>query len=713
MGKVAFVCVLFAAMGLLVADLHASQWMIVESAVSGGLQVRTVDGVALACPGGANANVCPVATLDLVVLGFSTAEEATLMAWAGGDGLLVLGSLTGTPAATTAHFQTVWAAASSARTPAPIYRVHREIGGPCLSGGAGFAPPPQECLYAGQLHGAGPAADALISSYDLSQVQADQGEIDAADTQVDQGGVYMAGTLVNGAMAAQQFWLPVIHVPILMDAKPLSQNVPAVMYAGHTYSVSVTMQNVGNTTWTAAQNFRLGSQHPQDNGTWGVARVFLAANDSIGPGGTKTFSFTVTAPAAPGQYYFQWQMLRESVSWFGTKSVDTSIALPTTTEMCPGVFADTTGTAAASAALQSCLTTTPQGGTLRLPVGTYLIDTQIVVDHAVTVGTMGLSNSASSCDAVACAVLRASSTLNDPASGPAKGVLKVSSPGAIVDHLGIDGNRAARIGSLVGIACSHYANFWGYNVLVLASDVTFRYSKSYNALCASGLGWFGDFASITDSVFRDNGNHVTLGLWSDGITIGSSNNAQILRNHIVNSSDVALVLMAGKNALIQDNLIEQPAQTAFAGLVVFRQLDGNGNPLSDGDYSGTFVQNNTLECYQHCFLGLHVGSRPWENGPNAVVYGVTVRNNTVHNSSFGVSIGQAGSVQSPVHVYQNSATGQFPQSFSHLCPNNAFNGNSAYNISPVNDLPGTQTDSVVDFNGENPGMYTIKPMCMP
>lgn len=712
MGKRTFFCVIFAVLGMCVADVHAGQWMIIESAAPSGLQARTVDGVALACPGSGNANVCPVAMLDLVALGFSTAEEATLTASASVDGLLVLGSLTGTPANTAAHLQTVWAAVSSTRTTAPIYRVHREIGGPCSTGGANFGPPPQECLYAPQLHAAGSAVDVLIASYDLSQVQADPGEMAAADAQVDQGGVYMAGTLLNGVVTAQQSWLPMTHVPIPMDAKPLSQNVPAVMYAGHTYSVSVTMQNVGSATWTAAQNYRLGSQHPQDNQIWGLSRVLLTANDSIGPGSTKTFSFTVTAPSAPGAYYFQWEMVREAVSWFGTKSADTAITLPTTTEICSGVFADTTGSTPASVALQSCLGATPQGGSLRLPVGTYLIDTQLLVDHALTLGTMGLSVSTSSCDAVPCAVLRASSTLNNPASGPAKGVLHVSAAGAVIDHLAVDGNRTARLNSQVGIACTHFANFWGYNVLVLASDVTFRYSKSYNTLCASSLGWYGDFGSITDSVFRDNGTHVTLGLWSDGITIGS-NNAQILRNHIVNSSDVGLVLMSGKNALVQDNLIEQPGQTAFAGLVVFRQLDGNGNPLSDGDYSGAFVQNNTLECAQHCFLGLHVGSRPWESGPNAVVYGVTVRNNTVHNSSFDISIGQAGSVQSPVHIYQNSASGQFAQSFSHLCPNNSFNGNSAYNISPVNDVPGNQTDSVIDFNGENSSTYTLKPMCMP
>ena len=362
MGKYAFYYVIVAVLSMRVADVEANQWMIIESAVGGGLQARTVDGVALACPGGANANACPVDTLDVVALGFSTAEEATLSASAVGDGLLVVGSFTGAPASTTAHLQLAWAAASPARTTASIYRVHREIGGPCAGSGASFAPPPQECMYAAQLHAAGPAANTLIADYDLSQVQADPGEINAANAQIDQNGAYIAGALVNGVVTGQQFWLPIIHVPIPMDAKPLSQNVPMVMYAGHIYSVSVTMQNVGSMTWTAAQNFRLGSQHPQDNMTWGLNRVFLAANDSIPPGGIKTFSFSVTAPPTPGQSNFQWQMVREAVGWFGTKSVDTAVTLPTTTEILSGVLADTTGSTPASTALQACLAATAQGG---------------------------------------------------------------------------------------------------------------------------------------------------------------------------------------------------------------------------------------------------------------------------------------------------------------------------------------------------------------
>jgi hypothetical protein len=101
------------------------------------------------------------------------------------------------------------------------------------------------------------------------------------------------------------------------NAGYVSQSVPLSMNAGQFYSVSVSMKNSGDTTWTAANSHRLGSQNPQDNGNWGTGRVYLSSSESIAPGGTKTFSFSVRAPASAGTYNFQWRMLREGVEWFG------------------------------------------------------------------------------------------------------------------------------------------------------------------------------------------------------------------------------------------------------------------------------------------------------------------------------------------------------------------------------------------------------------
>jgi len=118
------------------------------------------------------------------------------------------------------------------------------------------------------------------------------------------------------------------------NAAFVSQSVPTTVTTGQSFTVSITMKNTGTNAWTAGQNFRLGSQSPQDNTTWGLHRVFLASTDSIHQGQTKQFVFTVTAPSTPGVYAFKWGMLQELVTWFGTFSptVNINVVAPTTTD---------------------------------------------------------------------------------------------------------------------------------------------------------------------------------------------------------------------------------------------------------------------------------------------------------------------------------------------------------------------------------------------
>jgi len=103
--------------------------------------------------------------------------------------------------------------------------------------------------------------------------------------------------------------------------------VPAAMYAGESYNVSVTMRNSGNTTWPAGSTYKLGSQNAQDNLTWGLNRVVLT--QSVPPGGQVTINFTVSAPGV-GKYNFQWRMVQEGVEWFGalTPNVQVTVKLP-------------------------------------------------------------------------------------------------------------------------------------------------------------------------------------------------------------------------------------------------------------------------------------------------------------------------------------------------------------------------------------------------
>lgn len=108
------------------------------------------------------------------------------------------------------------------------------------------------------------------------------------------------------------------------DAQFIEQNIPAAMVAGQTYSVSVTMKNSGTSAWTTAAGYRLGSQNPQDNGTWGTGRIDLASGESVAAGQNKVFTFSVVAPSA-GSYNFQWRMVQDGVEWFGGFSTNVSV----------------------------------------------------------------------------------------------------------------------------------------------------------------------------------------------------------------------------------------------------------------------------------------------------------------------------------------------------------------------------------------------------
>lgn len=113
--------------------------------------------------------------------------------------------------------------------------------------------------------------------------------------------------------------------PTINDAEYVDQYVPTAIPAGTTTQVWIEMKNVGNTTWTRAEGYKLGSQNPRDNRTWGFGRVWLAPGEAIEPGDVKRFTFNITAPTEPGLYDFQWRMVQEFVEWFGDQTPNVRI----------------------------------------------------------------------------------------------------------------------------------------------------------------------------------------------------------------------------------------------------------------------------------------------------------------------------------------------------------------------------------------------------
>ncbi|TSC71293.1 MAG: RHS repeat-associated core domain protein, partial [Parcubacteria group bacterium Gr01-1014_70] len=152
------------------------------------------------------------------------------------------------------------------------------------------------------------------------------------------------------------------------------------MSAGQTATVSVTMKNCrptgdcsGLTTWTTGGTnpYRLGSQNPQDNTTWGLQRVNVPT--TVSPGQSATFTFTITAPSTPGTYNFQWRMVQELIAWFGdfTPNVAISVVNVPSTKFVIGDRVDTTANLNVRA-------TPSTSGTL--------LGTQLLVSHGVVVG---------------------------------------------------------------------------------------------------------------------------------------------------------------------------------------------------------------------------------------------------------------------------------------------------------------------------------------
>lgn len=124
----------------------------------------------------------------------------------------------------------------------------------------------------------------------------------------------------DGGPGSTVWWDDLYLVRATNDAEFQSQLVPATMGQGTAQTVSITMKNTGTTVWTAAEGYRLGAASQQLGIQWGVGRALLEDDDAIFPNQSKTFSFSVQAPATFGNFDFQWRMLREAVAWFGQRS---------------------------------------------------------------------------------------------------------------------------------------------------------------------------------------------------------------------------------------------------------------------------------------------------------------------------------------------------------------------------------------------------------
>ena len=112
-----------------------------------------------------------------------------------------------------------------------------------------------------------------------------------------------------------------------LDAAVVSTAFPSWLAPGSHAEVSVTMRNAGAEAWTEGSGFALGAQNPAANTRWGRSATEADGIATVLPGQEVTFSFDITAPAAPGAYTCDWQMVTGTGE---SAETDDAPALPAT-----------------------------------------------------------------------------------------------------------------------------------------------------------------------------------------------------------------------------------------------------------------------------------------------------------------------------------------------------------------------------------------------
>jgi len=132
-----------------------------------------------------------------------------------------------------------------------------------------------------------------------------------------QEGIAWFGQYLDAPMPVQPLG-PALVATISPSGQPMS------FTPGSTQSYSVTLTNNGSATWPAGGSNPVhlgihfgahGGGYP-GSGPWSTdQRISLPTN--VAPGQSVTFIITVNVPSTPSTYILEYEMVKESVAWFG------------------------------------------------------------------------------------------------------------------------------------------------------------------------------------------------------------------------------------------------------------------------------------------------------------------------------------------------------------------------------------------------------------
>ena len=208
----------------------------------------------------------------------------------------------------------------------------------------------------------------------------------------------------------------------------------------------------------------------------------------------------------------------------------------------------------------------------------------------------------------------------------------------MLDHLVIEGPKAdpARDDTA---ACRSLARPSMGDLAITASNVTITNSVIRDAACYSavvvdeGVGGL----RFTHNAVLSNGTHNQPSMWADGLTLIDGVNDVVRNNLFRDNTDVQLVLGGCLRCTVADNRFEasaNPAAASFTALLV------HGWPATSGDYDGTVISGNSIDCGpgRGCGFGLAVGGRGWYTSPTS---GGVIAGNTIRHAAIGINVDNA------------------------------------------------------------------------
>ncbi|MGQ0839914.1 methyltransferase domain-containing protein [Actinokineospora sp.] len=129
------------------------------------------------------------------------------------------------------------------------------------------------------------------------------------------------GTLIVQIPAGRK---PPLPLPLdAMRARIAVSPVPELLPAGAEHTATVTITNVGAAPWPLSQAIRVGNHWLADGEIAVVDDGRGELPSEVAPGATVEVELLVTAPPEPGRYELEFDLLQESVAWFGQVGSDT------------------------------------------------------------------------------------------------------------------------------------------------------------------------------------------------------------------------------------------------------------------------------------------------------------------------------------------------------------------------------------------------------